>query len=214
MTRSIRSIALAAAAFAAASAASAATYQYQFQTYYDPATHFNLTDTKAFDSVVAGMTISDIAGGAQISLKFKDTAFPGSSKGMYLDELWLSGNRNGTLTRVAGDGGTYRYFSGGFTTPEGQRLNWDIDFKDGAFTEGETTTLQIKGNGITAASLLTKAPQIELMNVGSPFNGKFGLNKSIRFIGTLAAIPEPSTYALMGLGLVGVAFAARKRQAA
>lgn len=33
-------------------------------------------------------------------------------------------------------------------------------------------------------------------------------------IAPVAAIPEPSTYALMGLGLVGIAFAARRRRAA
>ncbi len=36
--------------------------------------------------------------------------------------------------------------------------------------------------------------------------------KEVR-IGTVAAIPEPSTYALMGLGLVGMSLVARRRQA-
>lgn len=205
-----RSLAVAAAASVLAATAQAAVFNYQFQNYYDPTTAA-LTDTKTFGEVVAGLKIEDIAGGAKITLKFKDTALSGNK--MYLDELWLSGNRSGTLTKEGGDGGTYRYFSNGFTTPERQRLNWDIDYTDGAFKEGETSTLIIKGNGVTATSLLTKAPQIEIMNA-SQFGGRWGLNKSVRFIGTVAPIPEPSTYALMGLGLVGVALAARKRRAA
>lgn len=205
-----RSLAVAVAVSALASAAQAAVFQYQFQNYYDPTTAA-LTDTKSFGEVVAGLRIEDITGGAKISLHFKKTALTGNN--MYLDELWLSGNRSGTLTKESGDGGTYRYFSNGFTTPERQRLNWDIDYTDGAFLEGDTSTLVIKGNGVTAASLLTKAPQIEIVNA-SQFGGRFGLNKSVRFIGAVAPIPEPSTYALMGLGLVGVALVARKRRAA
>lgn len=210
MTFVSRSLAVVVAVSAIASTAQAAVYQYQFQNYYDPATHA-LTDTKSFGAVVAGLKVEDVTGGVQLTLKFKDTSLSGNN--MYLDELWLGGNKSGSLTRISGDGGTYRYFSHGFTTPERDRLNWDIDFTDGAFKVGETTTLKITGNGITAASLLTKAPQIEIMNA-SQFGGRWGLNKSVRFIGNVAAIPEPSTYALMGLGLVGVALAARKRKAA
>lgn len=212
MTFVSRSLAVVVAVSAIASTAQAAVYQYQFQDYYDPTTSA-LTDTKNFGAVVAGLTIADLAGGngVQLTLKFKETSLSGNN--MYLDEFWLGGNKSGSLTRVSGDGGTYRYFSNGFTTPERQRLNWDIDFTDGAFKEGDTTTLKITGNGITAASLLAKAPQIEIANA-SQFGGRWGLNKTVRFIGTLAPIPEPSTYALMGLGLVGVALAARKRKAA
>jgi hypothetical protein len=209
MIHFLRPVALAAVALAAASAANAAVFQYQFKTYYDGSTSAS-TDTKLFSSVVAGLTISDIAGGAQISLKFKDTSLPdvSSSKKLTLDHLWLAGSNKGTLTKVSGDGGYYSFYSSGKTLPEGQKLNWDIDYSS-AFNEGETSVLQIKGAGITAASLLTKAPQIEIDNVGGTF-GKY-TSKSLRFIGTVAPIPEPSTYALMGLGLVGVALAARRK---
>jgi len=209
MIRLVRSLSLAVAAASLASAASAAVFQYQFKTYYDGST-LSKTDTKVFPSIVAGLTVSDIAGGASISLHFKDTALPDASSKMQLDHLWLSGTSKGTVNRTSGTGGVYGFSSSGFTLPEGQKLNNDFDFNTG-FTEGTTTNLTLKGNGITAASLLTKAPQIEIDNVGGTY-GKW-TSKSVRFIGTVAPIPEPSTYALMGLGLVGVAFAARRKSA-
>ncbi len=213
--RNIRPFMLAAAALvvaSAASTASAAVFQYQFKTYYDGST-INPLDTKVFPSVVAGMTVSDIAGGASINLHFKDTLLPNASttQKLALDRLWLSGPA-GTATKLTGDSFTASRSSFGTGLPDNafDTRNWKIDYST-SFNEGETSTLKITGTGVTAASLLTKAPVVEIDNVGGTF-GKW-TSKSVRFVGTIAPIPEPSTYALMGLGLVGVAFAARRKSA-
>jgi len=76
----------------------------------------------------------------------------------------------------------------------------------------------LTGSGVTAAAFAKAGtvPMIDLGNVASPYTGLLGLNTSVHFIGALAgtpAIPEPATYALMGLGLVGVAAVARRRAA-
>jgi len=57
-------------------------------------------------------------------------------------------------------------------------------------------------------------PMINLSNVGSPYTGLLGLNKSVHFIGSLntTPLPEPGTVVLMGLGMLGVAAVARRRQ--
>jgi PEP-CTERM motif len=211
MIRMIRPVALAAVALMTVSAAHAATYQYQFQKYYDGST-LTPFDTKVYPSVVAGLTLTDISGGVEISLKFKDTDLPNasSSSKMALDRLWLGGSKTGTATKLSGDSFTAKYYGSGTYTPDLDNRNWLVDYST-AFNEGETSKLTIKGTGITAASLLTKAPIIEIDNVGGTF-GKW-TSKSLRFIGNVAPIPEPSTYALMGLGLVGVVLAARRRAA-
>jgi PEP-CTERM motif len=211
MIRMIRPVALAAVALMTVSAAHAATYQYQFQKYYDGST-LTPFDTKVYPSVVAGLTLTDISGGVEISLKFKDTDLPNasSSSKMALDRLWLGGSKTGTATKLSGDSFTAKYYGGGTYTPDLDNRNWLVDYST-AFNEGETSKLTIKGTGITAASLLTKAPIIEIDNVGGTF-GKW-TSKSLRFVGNVAPIPEPSTYALMGLGLVGVVLAARRRAA-
>jgi PEP-CTERM motif len=210
----LRKLAVVLAVSAVASTASAAVFQYQFQRYYDGAT-LNPLDTQVFSSVVAGLTVTDITGGAQISLKFKDTVLPdaSSTKKMALDRLWLSGP-TGTVSKSSGDSFTstnYSFLGTGIPDNIFERRSTLIDYNT-SFTEGETSVLTIKGTGVSAGSLLSKAPVIEIDNVGGNY-GKW-TGKSVRFIGALAPIPEPSTYALMGLGLVGVVLAARKRQAA
>lgn len=210
-----RLVVLAAAAITAASA-QAAVYNYGFKTLYDSTTWYNPLDQKTMTDAnsVAWLKIEDIAGGAKLTLTFHDTDFPGTSKGLFLDNLWLEASTGGSITKLSGDQFSGRYYKYGFLTPELQTRNWNIDYTDGAFKEGETSTFTILGNGISADSFNGEAPMIELANVGAPYNAPFGLNKTVRFVGTQFTVPEPSTYALMGLGLVGIALIARKRKAA
>lgn len=212
MIRSLRCAAVALAAMAAATAASAATFNYEFKTFYDTSTILNPFDTKTLDYSVAKLAISDVAGGVQLKLTFNDTAFPAARGGLSLDELWLAGP-NGALQRSSGaalqDSDYYKY---GFLTENG-KYNWDIDFKDGAFVEGSTAILNLIGGGVTLEALTSgNAPMIELSGVGKPYSGLFGLNSNVRFVGSPIPVPEPSTYALMGLGLVGIALASRKKR--
>jgi len=214
MTRMIRSALFVAAAMASAVSANAAIYQTEFKTFYDPTTWYHPTDTQVFGESVASLKVEDIAGGAKLTLTFLDSSFPSTSKGLYIDQLMLSGSDRASISKVSGDSFSGRQYRRGFYTTERDRRNWDVNYKDGAFREGETSTFTIKGNGVTADSLLAAAPILELANVGAPYNAPFGLNKTVRFIGSAIVVPEPSTYALMALGLVGVAFAAKKRKAA
>jgi PEP-CTERM motif len=210
-----RLVALAAAALTAASA-QAAVYNYGFKTFYDASTWYNPFDQKTLTDAqsVALLKIEDVAGGAKFTLTFNDTDFPSTSKGLFVDNLFLEGNQRGSITKLSGDQFSGRQYRYGFFTPELERRNWNIDYTDNAFKEGETSSFTILGNGISAASFIGDDPILELANVGTPYNAPFGLNKTVRFVGTQFTVPEPSTYALMGLGLVGIAFVARKKRQA
>jgi len=210
-----------AAGFAALSLAStaswAASYTYDFKTFFDTSTVFDLLDTKNFTESVASLTISDISGGIQISLTENKNSFSAkTSAGTFIDALYLSGPK-GTLKSVTGTALTSGagYSSFGITKDAGYRYNWNIDFASNKFAEGTTSVVTILGSGVTAASFAKagSVPMIDLSGVGKPYNGLLGLNTTVHFIGKLstAAVPEPTTYALMGLGLVGISLVARRR---
>lgn len=228
MTQNLRKMAVVAglAVMAVANSASAAvtqasSYTYSFKTFYDTSTILNPFDTKTLGYSVATLTLTDIAGGVRVTLSELSTDFPAkTTAGTLLDNLWLNGNW-GNVSSVSGVGA-----SGGATflslptivKDGGYVYNGNIGFAGAGITEGGTSVFDIKGTGVTAYNFAKNSniPMIELSNVGGAYNTLLSGGK-VNFIGTLSSvpsIPEPGTYALMGLGLAGVAFVSRRARRA
>lgn len=215
MTKMFRHMAVAIAA-AAALPAMAEEALIDFKTFYDTSTPFNWADTETLGYTVARLQLVDVIGGVKGTLSFYDTEFSASAKGLRIDELWLSGSDKGYVVRDSGAALKGSFYKRGFYK-EGDRYNYDIDFKS-AFGEGQKSTFLIKGANVSVDSFLTrdgdsvKGVMLEVSGVGKPYSGWLGLNSSVHFIGETVMIPEPSTYALMGIGLVGIMGVARSRR--
>ncbi len=218
MIRSFRKMAVAVAAIGAVTGAFAAQTTVQFKTFYDTSTLFNTKDTATVANIATLKLVDNAGGGVTGTLTFNDTNFPNSKAGLSVSQLWLASSIKGTVKATSGTSLTASYYSRGFTQ-EGEKFNYDINYKANSFKEGQTSQFTITGATVASiASRLTMDPKtsdgvmLEVSGVGGKYSGLLGLNKSVHFIGTV--VPEPSTYALMALGLVGIAAVARKRQAA
>lgn len=192
-----------------------ASYTYEFKTFFDESTSLNLFDTKTLAYSVATLTVADISGGVQLTLKANSTNFPAkSSSGTFIEDFWLDGP-SGTHKLTSSNtslnlGSGYSFLP---TIPElGHSYNWDFDFKAGTFAEGEITTLTITGSGVNAKAFFDAGlPMISLGNVASPWASFSG---TTHFLADCTpAIPEPSTYGMAALGLAGLAAWSRRKKA-
>ncbi len=211
------SLSLASSASWAATTTVSKPVTYDFYTFFDTSSTFDFLDTETLKSPVASLEIKDITGGVQLTMTLNSNNFPAKNSGAsYLEALWLNGSK-GTLSLLdksvtsLASGSGYKTLT--MTKDAGYKYNWNIDFGTKTFAEGETAKLTITGTGLTTSLFTKVTPMIDLGNIDKPYTGFLGLNSSVHFIGKVREVPEPSTYALMGLGLVGIAAAARRRQA-
>ena len=222
MIKNLQKVAVAAAmatmviAFSAnAAVAPAASYTYTFKTFFDTSTIFNPFDTKTLDYSVGSLTIADITGGVKVTLSQNNTAFPANTTaGTYLDGLWLNGTWGvGTVAAISGpvaSGGPTFLGLATIFKDGGYVYNGGISFASVGIPEGGTSVFTIKGTNVSAYNFAksSNVPMIELANVGGIYNTSLSGGK-VYFVAS-APVPEPGTYALMALGLAGMALASRR----
>ena len=192
------------------------TYTYRFDTFFDTSTA-SLYDTKSLAYSVATLSITDIDGGVQLSLSELSNAFPAAaSNGLtLLNALWLNGvwgsvssTSGASLSITTGASSTPILLDGGYT------YNGVIRMSGAGIAEGSSATFKVLGAGVTASSFAStvNVPMIQLDGVGSPY--ATASSAKVHFLGTLVstpAVPEPSTLALVSLGLLAVSVGARRR---
>lgn len=96
---------------------------------------------------------------------------------------------------------------------------WDIvhPVTQDTFSAGNNTLSQVSGLQITTAGFNTFVQALGLLSLGKGALGTvtdFGTITTVMNVsGTVPSVPEPSTYALMALGMVGIGLVARRRRA-
>lgn len=183
---------------------------------------------------VATLTITDIAGGVQLSLDPNESSsgFAGDPNTEFVERLVLaySGSAPTSFANVAG--ASLREFSfransnmdAGYASTAGSlTLDWFSGRRDGAnrFDVTETSTFNLLGGGIDVSDFVTASAN----NKPGPIHGIISVTgydldglhptPSNWVDGSVAApVPEPSTYALMLAGLGAVGYMSKRRKQA
>jgi PEP-CTERM motif len=197
MRKLLVSIAVASAFVSAAPVASAATYNFS---------ECLAGNCNSLSTSVGALTLTDILGGVSFSFTSSSDLFKTDS---FIAGLFFNGPIGGfawngpqTLKSVAYD----FYPSGADNKAKG--YSWDFKFPTGSnkdrFLSGDSATWIISGNGIDVSDF-TSADKLAV-------NLKWGNNESA-WIGGVAAVPEPETYAMFLAGMVVIGAIVRRRNA-
>ncbi len=159
--------------------------------------------------VVATMTTS---GSTDFLLNF--TYAPATAGVAFINDLLLTGPTTGTFSHLSGEMGTACKTSSPGCAAEGTGATWKISWptsggpSSNRFLEGESSSFRIAPSDLTAWDF-------SRLHINAFLDGQ-----SIKLTGCTRGdpacepnkIPEPGTLALLGLGLVGLAAASRRRK--